>query len=202
VDGERGDGFQAFAAGSREWRAILPAHFGEKKFGVAENAGQRIIEFTAQEFGKAFVAREFSGGSRSAVAVGFVQPPPRRVQMSFDTGWQGCQKQESMRFILGILVEISGFEGYENRLCEILIARSLLLRRQEILRIKRKTFERSLRMLFDSTHCRNQARVKEGAQSLPELLRYLLGRTRQIRLDRIAPGITGSAMFGIQSRQG
>ena len=44
ADGERADGFQALDPGCGERRAILPAHFGEKKFGVAENAGQRIID--------------------------------------------------------------------------------------------------------------------------------------------------------------
>ena len=76
------------------------------------------------------------------------------------------------------------------------------MRRQEILHVERKTFQRSLRMLFDSAHGCDQARVKEGAQALPELFRYLLGRTRQIRLDRIATSVTRGAMFGIESGQG
>jgi hypothetical protein len=39
--------------------SIVPANFSEKQFGVAENTGQWIVEFAAQNFAEIFVkARE------------------------------------------------------------------------------------------------------------------------------------------------
>ena len=83
--------------GAEKRRAVLPAHLGEKKFGIAENAGQRIIEFVAQEFGKAFVMREFRGGGNgSAGLVQFTWQPPRGVQMLFEAR-SGVGKMQFVR---------------------------------------------------------------------------------------------------------
>ena len=33
----------------------MPAHFSEKKFGIAENTGQRIVQFVAENFAEIFI---------------------------------------------------------------------------------------------------------------------------------------------------
>jgi hypothetical protein len=34
--------------------ALMPARFGEKKFGVADNAGERMVQFVAQQLAEIF----------------------------------------------------------------------------------------------------------------------------------------------------
>jgi hypothetical protein len=43
----------------------MPAHFSEKKFGVAENSGERIVQFVAENFAEVFVTGKVREGSRA-----------------------------------------------------------------------------------------------------------------------------------------
>lgn len=55
ANGQIGNGLEALHASFGKRAALKPARFGEKEFGVAENAGERIVQFAAQQLAEVFL---------------------------------------------------------------------------------------------------------------------------------------------------
>src|SRR5277367_3831055 len=83
-DGECGDGFEALQAAGGQAAVVAAADFGEQQFGVAENAGERIIQFVAQNFAEVV--------SRSCQwPAGVVHKILRPCRARFDRLWRALQ---------------------------------------------------------------------------------------------------------------
>lgn len=82
------NGFQAFHARRRERGIILSPGLGQEKLGVAENAGQWIVQFVAKHFAEGLQLYRLFSAARGTE---FRNEPSRRMQMLLETGCEtGC----------------------------------------------------------------------------------------------------------------
>jgi len=98
---ERGDSFETLLRALWELSVALATDFGEEKFRVSEDAGERIVEFVAENFAEVFFVERawrvrsflrFGGlgiGYRWPRQIGFLQTSSTRSRASSDNRQSG-----------------------------------------------------------------------------------------------------------------